>query len=432
MYDFIMVGAGITGLELSALLSHDGYRGLVLERAEKIGGRAHLWKKDGWTVDYGIHLIRFGPESAISKICRHLGHRVEYIPLGKSFVYDEDDKIKVFPTGPGGFLFSKMFSFGERLKAIKLMAEIKKRRLWLLKETSVEKWMNEHRIGGGLRRYFILVSASMMVCPFVNRSSAGEMLNNIRNVLKTGYSVMYPKNGWEPLFNLYLDNINKNCEIQTKSKVDSIIIESGRARGVKIKQEIIEAKNIITCVPVQELFSGLFDADLFAPDVVDACRNQRSTSGVVIDFGLKKRISDSTGLWYLWDPMSFGIFTSNIEPSLAPEGKQLLTWLYPTETEDMIDSKKAKEREEELLTALIRIFPDLKKNIDWKRAMHLKVVDGTEVNVNQYKEKRIGPWLPGVDNLFLVGDSTAADGAGGDVGHESVLECYRAITGKDV
>lgn len=124
-------------------------------------------------------------------------------------------------------------------------------------------------------------------------------------------------------------------------------------------------------------------------------------------------------------------FYLKLDPSLVPEGKQLLTWFYPTETEDMVDSIRAKEKEVELESALFGLFPKLEKNIEWRRAMHLKMVDGTKLNVNQYKEKRFGPKLPSIDNLFLVGDSIAADGAWGDIGHESVLECYKAITGRE-
>lgn len=432
MYDFIMVGAGITGLELSALLSADGYKVLVLEATDKHGGRAQITTRNGYTIDYGIHLIRFGPESAISKICRHLGHKVNYIPLGKSFVQDEDERIKLFPTGPGGFLRSEMFTFRERLKALRIMIAVKKGNFDSLKETSVKKWMDSNNIQGGLRRYFTLVSASMMVCPFIERSSTGEMLRNISMVLKTGYSVMYPVGGWQKLFELYIKTINKNGQIKYKSKVDSIIYEGGKVKGVRVGSEILEAKNVITCVPVQRLFDSLLTPGDFSEDTVKKCKTQRSTSGVFIDYGLKKKISEASGLWYLWKPMSFGMFTSNLESSLAPEGKQLLTWLYPTETEDMDSPEKAKLREKELESALVELFPELEKNIEWRRAVHLKMVDGTEVNVSQYKEKRIGPTLGDIKNFYLVGDSSSADGAGGDIGHESVLECYRAITGKEL
>ena len=55
-YEVIIVGGGIGGLNLAALLTHAGKKVLVLERGgeESLGGRAASGKKDGAAVDNGI------------------------------------------------------------------------------------------------------------------------------------------------------------------------------------------------------------------------------------------------------------------------------------------------------------------------------------------------------------------------------------------
>ena len=62
MTDTIIVGAGICGLQLAALLASDGQEVLVLEKQSRPGGRAYIWEKDGFKVDNGVHLVRFGPK----------------------------------------------------------------------------------------------------------------------------------------------------------------------------------------------------------------------------------------------------------------------------------------------------------------------------------------------------------------------------------
>jgi phytoene dehydrogenase-like protein len=131
------------------------------------------------------------------------------------------------------------------------------------------------------------------------------------------------------------------------------------------------------------------------------------------------------------EPRSVGMFTSNLCPELAPPGKQLLTWFVPTNVSDMEDGTRAKEIEQSLERAIFKTFPGLESAIEWRRPLHLKMVDGVEVNVKQHRGRRPGYRIPGIDGLFLVGDSLKAPGAGGDVGHEAVLECYREMTGRE-
>lgn len=426
MYDTIIVGAGITGLQLGALLAADGEKVLVCEKSSRVGGRAVVVEKEGFMVDYGIHVVRYGPHSALAETCRRVGHEVKFLPLGTSYVLDYDGNTKVFPTGPRAFLTSKLFSFGERLKVLAMFSRIRKGNHEAVMQQSVADWMAEHNISGGLKRYFHLVSGSMLVCPFVEKASAGEMLTNMKKVLEVGVSVMYPQGGWAPLIKLFAAKINEQGEVRTGAAVEKIAVDGIKtATGVYVGGELIPAGKVVISLPalqLDQLLAGLVDEAY-----LQMCRRIRPTSGIVLDYGLSNPVSDMSGLCYLYEPMSFGMFTSNVDPSLAPEGKQLLTWLLPLPQELFQDKAALKAKEQELEQVLFNFFPGLEQAVQWRRALHLPLVDGVEVNINQTAPQRPGFVVPGINNLFLVGDSTGAPGAGGDVGHESVPLCYRAI-----
>lgn len=431
-YDFITVGGGIAGLQLSALLASDGHHVLVMEKHTHPGGRAFVLEKDGFIIDNGIHLIRYGPKSATARIFRHIKRELRFVDIGKSYFMDEDGSIKLFPTGPSGFLRTDMLSVREKFKAMGLMFRIRNLSPERLLDVPLERWMDEMGIKGNLRKYFHLVSGSMLVCPFPDRSSAGELIRNVAKVLKAGKSVMYPERGWKYIFDVLLDVIIQTGEVRNGLKAEKIVVKNGEAKGVDTAEGFFEAKAVICAVHPRDFLTGLIDESLIPPQILERFRTIRPTAGVSIDYCLSRKISDSTGLWYMWNPLSFGIFTSNLAPHLAPQGKSLLTFFYPTSVEDMESPEKAKKRAEELDEAVHRLFPSLKECVEWKRVSHLKMVDGVEVNIYQYAEKRPGYRIPGIGNLFFVGDWTCAEGAGGDIGHESVIGCYREITGKKI
>jgi phytoene dehydrogenase-like protein len=427
----IIVGAGINGLLLGALLSHEGDEVLVFEKNSTVGGRASLLERDGFLFDYGVHLTRFGPVSAVASIMRYIGREVQYREMGRSFVIDFDGRMKLFPTSPGGIFKSELFSLKEKFRILGLLLKIKGGAYNDQMDVSLQDWMLENGITGGIKKYFELLSASVMVCPFIERTSAGEMFRNINRVLKSGHSAEYPVGGWKPIHDALIAEIEKNGKILTSKKVDRVIVNKGVAAGVLVARKRHLADRIVMNMPVQEIFSVVSERN-FDRSYVSLCKGLIPTSGVFVDIALKRKISGIDGLLYTASPITYGIITSNICEAVAPEGKQLLTVFYPTSLEDITGLKNVKRKKEDLWKSVKRYFPDIERDILWKREVALRMVDGVQVNVNQTADRRPGTVVPGIGGLYLVGDSVAAPGAGGDVGNESVLIAFREITGKAI
>ena len=116
----------------------------------------------------------------------------------------------LFPTSPDGIFKSDMFSFMERIKLVGLLMKIKKGALNEgLMDVSLRDWLNLNRITGGVRRYLELISASVMVCPFLEKTSAGEMFRNLNRVFATGHSAEYLAGGWKPVYRALISEIEK-------------------------------------------------------------------------------------------------------------------------------------------------------------------------------------------------------------------------------
>ncbi len=66
-YDFIIIGAGLSGLECATILSKEGYSVCVLEQGIVIGGCLQSFKRDGVFIDTGMHYIGSMDEGQIMR-----------------------------------------------------------------------------------------------------------------------------------------------------------------------------------------------------------------------------------------------------------------------------------------------------------------------------------------------------------------------------
>ena len=81
----------------------------ALEKAKKIGGRARVVERNGFTLDYGMHTVRFGKKSALAKTMKTIREKeqekLKFVELGRSFYFLEkygDPHWTVAPTGIKG------------------------------------------------------------------------------------------------------------------------------------------------------------------------------------------------------------------------------------------------------------------------------------------------------------------------------------------
>jgi len=384
--------------------------------------------KNGFKLDYGIHLIRFGPNSALGKSLDEIGKSIDFIKPGEFWAFLDDGTKTIFPAGDAKAMRkSKMVPLREAIELIVLIRKnMDVRDFEKLYDVSLEEWYKNEKIIPEIERYITMASSAVQVNPFPERSSAGETLHNVRRILEFG-SVFYPRGGWNEIFSRFIDKIQENKgEIRKNSEVNEIIVENSKAIGVKVGDNIIYGNKIISTIPVQKLFT-ILDPKLNEDAFVKKCKTLRPTAGVSIDFCLSKPVSDIDGVIFFENPLAFGVITSNLSPEIAPSGKSLMTFVRIANSEDIKNKERAQEIYENLRKTILRFFPEIDKIIEFERPLFLEMVDGVEVNINQHRLKRPGNEVPNIRNLYITGDSVGGEGAGGDVGHTSVRECYEQI-----
>ncbi len=114
-FDAVVIGAGAGGLFTAARLAHHGYRTLVVERLDKVGGRASTDDIDGFKVNSGAIVIEVA--GVTQQTCDEVGAPFDIREPKPALLYRIGGK-NVDVTGGGwGFLLSKLTRQGAKLVA---------------------------------------------------------------------------------------------------------------------------------------------------------------------------------------------------------------------------------------------------------------------------------------------------------------------------
>ncbi|WP_433709354.1 phytoene desaturase family protein [Nocardia sp. CA-084685] len=112
-WDALVIGAGAGGLLAAARLSHLGYKTLVVERLDKVGGRASTDDVDGFKVNNGAIVIELGgiTEETFDEVGAKFDVRKPEPPI----LYRIGGKDVDVTGGGWGFLLSKLTRQGAKL-----------------------------------------------------------------------------------------------------------------------------------------------------------------------------------------------------------------------------------------------------------------------------------------------------------------------------
>ncbi|MHA1359916.1 MAG: phytoene desaturase family protein [Candidatus Helarchaeota archaeon] len=408
-YDAIVIGAGTSGLSIAALLANAG------------GGRARTIVKNGFIVDYGIHSLRGNYQQVFHSLNMDV-HR-KRMPITKGIILEHQGILHKLPRFNSLFR-SRALRIGDISLLIRHLGRVvlcKPNRFF---NVSIQQWLNQIGASQRVTQLFQLLSLTLLVCPFLERASLGELLLNLRHLNLTGLG--HPHGGFRTIHQSLLWKLKKcGGELQTQRKVDEIIIEKNQAVGVRVNEKEIRADIVVSSLPVQQLHKILNDS-LLDESFRTFIRNLRPTAGISIDYGLSEKISNEL-MFIIPDPAILGSFTSNIDRSVAPEKKQLMTFLNVLNIEDVRYRAKAKAKQKQLEEKILDMFPKIEDAIEWKRTLILEMVDGVELNTHQTQDYRPDVQVPNIKNLFIASDSTCATGAGGDIAFSSAKLCFERI-----
>ena len=321
-YDVLVIGAGAGGLCAAARLSHLGFRTLVVEARDRVGGRASSVTEEGFTVNTGAVAIEYG--GVLEETFRMVGAPFEIrVPEPASMF-----RIKGRTVDISGGGWGKLIN-GVTKKGAGLMSGLGSARTGDLpdEQLSVKAWLSGHTKNKTIHALF------RNLCAAIFAVNADEMPAKafLTYFIQKG---AFRRFGFSPTGTLGLmqglaDVVTAKGDVWLETSVSRLHVDAGRVTGATVSRagESIEVKaDIVISNAGPAATVSLCGREHFDDAYLARMdRDLRATANIVVNIASREPLLDVPGI------VTFGITRrlcnyANLTvtcPELAPPGWHL-------------------------------------------------------------------------------------------------------------
>ncbi|MBE9170151.1 carotene isomerase [Pleurocapsales cyanobacterium LEGE 06147] len=468
-YDVIVIGSGIGGLVTATQLAAKGAKVLVLERYLIPGGSAGYFEREGYRFDVGASMIfGFGDRGTTNLLTRALetvGMSLETIPDPAQIHYHLPGKLEVkvhrdyekflqeliayFPHQQKGIrrFYDECWKVFNCLNAMELLSLEEPRYLMRVffqhpfACLGLVKYLPQNA-GDIARRYIsdpnLLKFIDMeCYCWSVVPASHTPAINAGMVFSDRHYGgINYPKGGVGQIAQKLVEGLEKaGGEIKYKARVTQILLEKGKAVGVKLADGMeYRAKRIVSNATRWDTFEKLLPpAQMPATEKRWQQKYKKSPSFLNLHLGVKAEVlPPGTECHHIfledWDDMEqpegtiFVSIPTLLDPDLAPEGHHIIHTFTPSWMGDWqgLSTQEYREKKEaaaaRLISRLETIFPGLEAGLDYQEVgtprTHRRFLGRDDGTYGPIPRRKLAGLLgmpfnrTAIPGLYCVGDST--------------------------
>ncbi|MDD3717367.1 MAG: NAD(P)/FAD-dependent oxidoreductase [Actinomycetota bacterium] len=454
----VVIGTGMGGSSVAALLAREGADVTVLERNSYPGGKAASFERDGFIYDTGVHWLARGNKGPMGEVASIVGTEIEFVTLDTAMEFttgghtavisqnmDEDESLQN--------LFEEIgVSHENREGAKTLFKDLARERtpeeLEALDEVSfsdyIARFVDDEQINRLLDGF-----TGMYMCISRRAASTGEFILCFSTQSKQK-NLCYPVGGMRAVPMAYLDAMQSlGGELRYSTPVERIVVEGGEVRGVDA-DGFIPADIVISNNGVKETVA-LAGRHNFPDDYLSMVDSLRLSFGAVsVKYALDAEIVKAPLACYFPDfrdpelvERQAAIFVpvpSIADPSLAPPGCQLVLAgsLAPPGLEEPEQAKAVcNEMLDRIENTMQDLYPGIEDHVIWKIRTDTRYIAeisgrltgeviGVAQNRHQVGNKRPSSATP-VRGLYLVGADAGGRGVGTEMAVDSALNLWRLL-----
>ncbi|WP_019507817.1 carotenoid isomerase [Pleurocapsa sp. PCC 7319] len=468
-YDVVVIGSGIGGLVTATQLAAKGAKVLVLERYLIPGGSGGYFEREGYRFDVGASMIfGFGDKGTTNLMTRALDAvdmKIETIadPVQIHYHLPDELELKVhrdyeaflqelialFPHEEKGIrrFYGECWDVFNCLNSMELLSLEEPRylmRVFFQKPLSCLGLARYLPVNAGdvARKYIsdpkLLKFIDMeCYCWSVVPAAKTPMINAGMVFSDRHYGgINYPKGGVGQIAQKLADGLTQaGGEIKYKARVTNILIENGKAVGVKLADGAeYRAQRIVSNATRWDTFGKLLPSE-YTPNKEKRWRERykKSPSFLSLHLGVDSSVlPEGTECHHIllenWDKMEnsegtiFVSIPTLLDPSLAPEGHQIIHTFTPSWIEDWRGlspqeyQQKKEAAAENLIHRLEAIFPGLSAGLDYQEVgtprTHRRFLGREDGTYGPIPRRKLAGLLgmpfnrTSIPGLYCVGDST--------------------------
>lgn len=459
-YDAIIIGTGIGGAAVGALLAHAGWKILILDKNKTVGGRCTSYAYKGFTLDLGVHLFGVGDKGSLGDVLRATSapEAIEWVTVSKT-THQVGDNVRKYSQKAmmSALPMDEQNNLNNLFAKAHHVTEMELSELWYV---PVEDWINTFTTHP-LAHAFINSIVHQYFCVPSREASAAEFIRCFKEVL-VARSSAYPKGGCIAIPEAYLSVVKRNGgDILMNTAAARIIVKENVAVGVSIEggTEFL-APVIISNADIKATIAQLVGPEHFPQDYADRvnCLTY-ADSCVMFKVGLKEKITDDqlrmylpdekTGLGNKYDALRAGnipdkvsgmiVIPTNFDASLGPEGQQLICFGTSTFTDADFGKQNWKKWYTTLRDSLYSAYPKAKEQVLWEKLDTPQLVDayageagniiGVGQTVNQIYTSRPSVQSP-LKGLYFCSAEAGGHGIGTELAASSAKELFTVLTSR--
>ncbi len=454
----VIIGSGPGGAAAGALLSTEGHDVTILEANPFEGGRCTSINKDGFTFDFGVHMFsrgNTGPHGEVNRLthgnlewknqnpaARVMGKAEFDFPLNIKSLFTQiklATKLNVRKTNYiGAFRIFRALMNGQNSDTYDRETV----------QEFVDRYTDDEMI-----HIFMNCLSQLYFALSYKEASAGEFIWCFTRMFNEA-AFGYPMGGAGAIPSSFLTSFKKNTgSLHLNEAVTRIDIENGAVKGVETGSNYYPAEIVISSAGVLPTIH-LAGRDNFPENYLCRVEQMRwSNAYISIKYALDQKIIPYPVVFHMPDlsrnevfryiddhtvPEDFFIFMpvpSNQDPSLAPEGKQLV--IAGTVAPPLASEKLCNAILDKLHAKVCILFPDMEEAILWNSRSTRK--DTTNLTGHPAGEciglaqtpDQVGLHRPRINTpiagLLLVGADTDSRGIGTELAVGSALALVKKI-----